>query len=67
LQKEWKPGATVNSEEFEGIGCLSTEEHRKRTIVQLYNLYCTASLFMSAIVQEYSYTYASYALYLEWI
>jgi hypothetical protein len=37
LQKEWKPGATANSEEFEGIRCLSTEERLKRTKLQLYN------------------------------
>jgi len=28
---EWKPGATAISEELEGIECLSTEEHKKRT------------------------------------
>jgi len=39
LQKEWKPGATTISEEFEGIGCLSTEECRTKDIVQLYNHY----------------------------
>jgi len=31
LQKEWKLGATIVSKELESIGCLSTEEHRKRT------------------------------------
>jgi len=67
LQKEWKLGATANSEEFEGIGCLSTEERRKWTIVQLYNHYSTTPLFMSAIVQEYRCTYVGYALYMEWI
>jgi len=31
----------IISEKLEGIGCLSTEERRKRTIVQLYNHYST--------------------------
>jgi len=30
---------TVILEEWEGIGCLSTEERRKKTIVRLYNHY----------------------------
>jgi len=51
-QKEWKSGAMTISEKFEGIGCLSTEERRKKdnsTIVQpLSPLLC----FVSAIVQE---------------
>jgi len=37
VQKEWKSGAMAILEEFEGIGCLSTEERRKKdnsTIVQ---------------------------------
>jgi len=46
------PGATTISKEFEGIGCLSTEERRKKdnsTIEQpLSPLLC----FVSAIVQE---------------
>jgi len=54
-------------EDFEGIWCLSTEERRKRSIVQLYNHYSTTSFFKSAIVQEYRCTYAGYALYIEWI
>jgi len=65
LQKEWKPGATTNSKEFEGIGCLSTEERRKKTIVHLYNHYSITPLFMSAIVQEYNCTYTGYSLYME--
>jgi len=65
VQKEWKPEATTILEEFEDIGCLSTEERRKRTIVQLYNHYSTTSLTMSVIVQEYSCTYVGYALYME--
>jgi len=52
MQKEWKSGAMDISEEFEGIGCLSTEERRKKdnsTIVQpLSPLLC----FVSSIVQE---------------
>jgi len=61
-QKEWKPEATTNSEEFEGIGCLSFEDSSKRTIVQLYNHYSTTSLFMSTIVQEYSCNYIGCSL-----
>jgi len=57
VQKEWKHGATAILEEFEGIGRLSSEECRKRTIVQLYNHYSTIPLTMSAIVQGYSCTY----------
>jgi len=51
LQKEWKPGAMANSEEFEGNGCLSTEECRKRTIVQLYNHYSTLHVCYSTRIQ----------------
>jgi hypothetical protein len=39
LQKEGKPGATTISGELEGIICLSTEERKKKDIVQLYNHY----------------------------
>jgi len=41
LQKEKKHGATTIFEELKGIGCLSTEERRKKDIVQLYNHYST--------------------------
>jgi len=67
LQKELNPETTAISEELEGIGCLSIEERRKRTIVQLYNHYFTTPLFMSAIVQEYSCTYVVCSPYKEWI
>jgi len=29
LQKDYKPEATAILEELEGIGCLTTEEHKK--------------------------------------
>jgi len=67
LQKEWKHGATTISEELKGIRCLSTEEHRKRTIVQLYNHYSTTPLFIFAIVQGYSCIYADCSPNKEWI
>jgi len=65
LQKEYKPGATAISEKLEGIGCLSTEERRKKDIVQLYNHYTTTPLFMSAIVQDNRCVYADYSLFKE--
>jgi len=37
--EEYKPGATANSEDLEGIGCLFFGKRWKRTIVQLYNHY----------------------------
>jgi len=51
LQKEWKPEATTISDELEGIGCLSTEEHRKKAIVQLYNHYSTPHACSSTRLQ----------------
>jgi len=65
LQKEWKPGATNISEELEGIGCLSTEERRKKDIVQLYNHYSTTPLFMSAVVQDNNCDYTGYSQFME--
>jgi len=67
LQKEWKHGATAISEEFEGIGCLSTKELRKRTIVQLYNHSSTTPLSLSAIVQNNNCEYVGDSLFREWI
>jgi len=67
LQKEWEPEATAISEELEGIGCLSTEERKKRTIVQLYNHYLNYSVFVSAIVQDNSCDYAGNSPFKEWI
>jgi len=61
LQKEWKPGVTAILEELEGIGCLSTDERRKKDIVQLYNHYSTTRLLMSAVVQDNSCDYADYS------
>jgi len=61
LQKEWKPGATTISKELKGIGCLFTEERRKRTIVQLYNHYSTLHVCNSTRIQLHLYWL------LEWI
>jgi len=66
LHKEWKLRSMANSEEFKGIGYLSTEERMKRTIVQLYNHYSTTPLFMS-VIEHNSYKYVGYPLFLEWI
>ncbi|RHN52868.1 hypothetical protein MtrunA17_Chr6g0485221 [Medicago truncatula] len=51
IRKEWKPGATTISEEFEGIRCLSTEELWNRTIVQLYNHYSTHHVYNITRIQ----------------
>jgi len=61
------PRATTISEELEGIGCLSTEECRKKTIVQLYNHYSTTPLFMYAIVRATVVSTLVNSLYREWI
>jgi len=51
-QKEWKPRATVISEEFEGIGCLSTEQRRKKDNSTIVQPLSPLLYFVSAIVQE---------------
>jgi len=50
--------ASTISEELECIGCLSTNERRKRTIVQLYYDYSTIPL-LSTHSTSYNFVYLS--------